>query len=730
MVHDLWSGFDQLLTPEAIGLLFVGMLVGMFMGMLPGLGVSLALSVMLPFLYHMSVVPAVALMLGALASSYYSASITAILLNTPGAPESFPTTLDGFPMAQRGEAGRALAISATSTLFGGLIGCVILIGLLQVAGQLINVFHPPEFAAIIVLALVLIGGTGESARTSKVILSGAFGFMLSFIGSDPVTGVERFTFGMPSLFSGINVVPFALGVFALTQMVLMYGRKESVAKTDSAALARQFRQQIPIGIRDTFRNWFEVVRSAVVASLLGLIPGVGGFTANFISYSLGRQTSKHRRDFGTGSPAGVASAEGSSLAKEVGSLVPAVALGLPSGLGMVIFIAALSILGLQPGPTLLKTQPALPYTMMWVMAIAGVVSCVVGLLLTPWLSRVTSVRGPLLFPFILALSILGSFAAVTNFAGVIEVAIFAGIGLVMRKLNYSLAAITIGLVLGTTFADNVHLTRSIYGWDFLTQSPLADVFLAAAVALLVLTSVRARGERRAMAGNGSTSVAGSTGVAGIATRGGDTSGDHPLLEPVADAVIAAISIVYMVVSLGYPPDAGQLPAIVSAIAAALALFRLVVHLAGRGGHARTPVVPAALAEPLEPDVPAPATVGAGAHRAQAGGSGPPDTGSRAVTLPVGESPAARPGAPGGSTPHWREVVALGWVVALVVATYLFGFELGVALGVAAYCLVSADWDNQRARWLFAGSTTAVAFGMAYAFVNLFHLSFTGLILNA
>src|ERR1700729_4082594 len=468
MTTNLLSGFSQLLTPEAIGLLFVGMAIGMFMGMLPGMGVSLALSLMLPFLYHMSVIPAITLMLATQAASYYAASITAILLNTPGAPESYPTTLDGFPMAQRGEAGRALAISAASTWAGGWIACI-------------------------VLALVLIGGTGESTSSAKVILSGAIGLMFSFIGSDPVTGIDRFTFGNISLLDGLNVVPFALGVFAMTQMVVMYGRNESVATGQQAMLRPPFRRQVGEGLGDAARSWIHILRSALVASLLGLIPGIGGFSANFISYSLGRQVSrKYGKQFGTGVPAGIASAEGSSLAKEGGSLVPAVALGPPSGVGMVIFIAALSILGIQPGPTLLKTEPSLPYSMLWVMAIAGLVSCGVGLIITPWLSRATSVRGPVMMPVIVSLAVLGSFAAVTGFAGVVELGVFAVVGVVLRKLGYSLAAMTIGLVLGGTFADNLHLTQTIYGWGFITSSPLADVFLVLAILLLVLIAWRGR----------------------------------------------------------------------------------------------------------------------------------------------------------------------------------------------------------------------------------------------
>jgi putative tricarboxylic transport membrane protein len=744
MTHDLISGFSQLLTPEAIGLLFVGMAVGMFFGMLPGMGVSLALSLMLPFLYHMSVVPAIALMLATQAASYYAASITAILLNTPGAPESYPTTLDGFPMAQRGEAGRALAISAASTWAGGWIACAVLLVLLPISGSLVAVFHPPEFVAIIILALVLIGGTGESTSGSKVILSGSIGLMLSFIGTDPVTGISRFTFGNVALMSGLNVVPFALGVFAMTQMVTMYGRNEAVASGAQGMVGRAFGRQVGQGLADALRSWLHVLRSALIASVLGLIPGIGGFAANFISYSLGRQLSRKAGKFGTGVPAGVASAEGSSLAKEVGSLVPAVALGLPSGVGMVIFIAALTILGVQPGPTLLRSQPTLPYSMMWVMAIAGLLSCGLGLILTPWLSRITRVRGPVMMPVIVSLAVLGSFAAVTDFSGVVELGVFAVIGVVMRKLGYSLAAMTIGLVLGGTFADNLHLTQSIYGWGFVTRSPLADVFLAISAVLLVL--ITWRGRRQGMA------------ALTPERAGRGPRRPHPVLEPATEAVIVVVSVIYLVIALGYPAGAGTLPAIIAAIAAATALVRLVSHAvraararlragepsasSGGPGTAAAPhaadaaLTDAALTDAALTD--AALTAMLAGHESGSGhgpGERPARLGSGAETGAATRHPddalAQENGSAGQGGGGWRraarEFAALGWIWAAVAATYLFGFEIGIPVVAAAYCLTSVEWNRRWKRLAYTAAVAVVTLIAAYYFVSLFNLTFTGLL---
>lgn len=714
MTHDLLSGFSQLLTPEAIGLLIAGMAIGMFMGMLPGMGVSLALSLMLPFLYHMSVIPAITLMLATQAASYYAASITAILLNTPGAPESYPTTLDGFPMARRGEAGRALAISAASTWAGGWIGCAVLLILIPVSGSLVRVFHPPEFAAIIILALVLIGGTGESTSSGKVVLSGSIGLMFSFIGSDPVTGISRFTFGNLALMDGLNVVPFALGVFAMTQMVVMYGRNESVAGGTQAMFANAFRRQVGQGLGDAAKAWVHILRSALVASVLGLIPGIGGFSANFISYSLGRQVSrKDGSKFGTGVPAGVASAEGSSLAKEVGSLVPAVALGLPSGVGMVIFIAALTILGVQPGPTLLKSQPSLPYSMMWVMAIAGLLSCVVGLIITPWLSRATNVRGPVMMPVIISLAVLGSFAAVTGFAGVVELGVFAIVGVVLRKIGYSLAAMTIGLVLGGTFADNLHLTQTIYGWGFVAHSPLADVFLVISVVLLALITWRGRRGRAVI-------TADTPERAGRGPRP-----DHPVLEPVAEAVIAVVSVIYLVIALGYPADAGRVPAIIAGIAAVVSLVRLVSRAVG-GLRARTAVAGQAEAVPTDAAL---AVVSAGDRGSQDHPFGITDFPEPAATgHPSPEQitpPAAEPGR--RRRRMAREFAALGWIWAAIAGSYLFGFVIGVPLVAAVYSLTCVEWNRRWQRFTYAAVVTCLAFVIAYGFESLFNLSFYGLL---
>lgn len=696
MIQHLFTGLTNLGAVSTLLLLIFGMAVGMFIGMLPGLGVVLVLTLMLPFVRHMSVLDAVSMMLATQAGVYFAASITAIVLNSPGAPESFPTTLDGYPMAKRGEAGKALAISATSTWMGGWVACVFFVILIQFATPLNKVFHPPEYMAIIILAIVLIAQTGRIPLT-KVFISGLLGLMLSFVGSDPVTGVERFTLGLPTLYSGIGVVPFALGVFAITQMVKMFGSGKSVASFDSMQLGKGFHHQVRLGIAETFRNWYHVVRSAVVAVLLGLVPGIGGFTANFISYGIGQRVSKNGDKFGTGVTQGLIAAEGSSLAKEVGSIIPAVALGLPSGLGMVIFLAALTILGLEPGPTLLNSTPSLAYSMMWVMAIAGLLSCVVGLLLAPQLSKITAVKGPLIFPFVIALAVLGSFADATTLMGVYLLIVFGMIGVVIRDLGYSVAAASIGLVLGGTFDDNVHLTSSLYGWDFVYKSPLADVFLIIAIYLIVSAGLRWHRQREDRI---------------------EQELKHPLMEWLFDAGMLVFSVIYFVVGIGYTSQAGEVPSVVAFLAGLCAAYRLV-------GDFRTwtrvrKIPPAqAMVEMSGDSHPEPiASVGGGED----------NIGAVAVMARRELDEEDRPLDPiQRRQKNVRELIALGWFVAFAAFALVAGFEIGVPLATFVYSLFVKDIPSKKGRITFAVAASVVVGIVAYAFVRLFHIAFHGII---
>lgn len=374
-------------------LLLVGMLAGTFIGVIPGLGGAVLLTMLLPFLYGMPVVPAIALMLAAHASIYFSGSITAILFNTPGAPESAATTYDGYAMTKQGRAARALGVSATATTFGGWVGFVILVLIIPEMYLLLTLFHPPEYLMLAILAVVLISQL-KSASLTKGLLSGLFGLMLSLVGYDPVTGVQRFSFDILSLYNGINISVVALGLFAFSEMYYLYGANRAMAQGVSVNFSRQPGARVWDGVRDVFSHVGLTIRSSLIGVLVGLVPGVGGVAGNFIAYGQAMRTSKHPERFGQGTPEGIIAPEASSLSKEAGSLVPAVALGVPGTVGMAVLMSAFTILGLVPGPTMLTHHLPLVFSMAWVLAITSLFASLIGLFLAPVLARLTAVPGP------------------------------------------------------------------------------------------------------------------------------------------------------------------------------------------------------------------------------------------------------------------------------------------------------------------------------------------------
>lgn len=476
-------------------LLLIGMLAGTFIGVIPGLGGAVLLTMLLPFLYGMPVVPAIALMLAAHASIYFSGSITAILFNTPGAPESAATTIDGYAMTKQGRAARALGVSATATTFGGWVGFVILVLIIPEMYLLVTLFHPPEYLMLAILAVVLISQL-KSASLTKGLLSGLFGLMLSLVGYDPVTGVQRFSFDILSLYNGINISVVALGLFAFSEMYYLYGANRAMAQGVSVNFSRQPGARVWDGVRDVFSYVGLTIRSSLIGVLVGLVPGVGGVAGNFISYGQAMRTSKHPERFGQGTPEGIIAPEASSLSKEAGSLVPAVALGVPGTVGMAVLMSAFTILGLVPGPTMLTHHLPLVFSMAWVLAITSLFASLIGLFLAPVLARLTAVQGPVLVPFIFAFGMIGGYVSTSDFVQTAAVVVLGVVGLVMKRLGYSLPGAIIGFILGRVAENNLYLTEQIFGWKFI-ERPLTDLLVLIILAVLVGPALsRRRGQRR------------------------------------------------------------------------------------------------------------------------------------------------------------------------------------------------------------------------------------------
>jgi putative tricarboxylic transport membrane protein len=721
MLHNLVTGLTTLGAASAIGYLIAGTLLGVFIGVIPGLGGSVVLSIVLSFAYHIPLTGTLCLFLGAHAGSYFSASVTSILLNAPAHPEAFPVTFDGFPMARKGQAGRALGISAASTCIGGLVGCAVLVGFIQIINNLGNFFHPPEYVALVLLAMILVGTLGSNS-VAKPLISAGLGIMVASIGPSLITGQYRFTFNQVGLYGGASLVAVALGLFAVPQMIMVFGTGTSASRqdmtgreieaADQVELEKGFGRQVLAGVADTFRHRLLLLQSGLVGSLVGIVPGIGGFAANFMSYGIAQQTQrKQRANFGTGIAEGIIAPEGSSLAKEAGSLVPIIGLGIPGSVGGSLFIAALTIKGIQTGFGFSTHYPTLPYEMVWILAIAGILGTVVGVLIAPVLAKVTGVPGPILMPFILSLAVLGPFLANVEFFAVYEVLIFGVVGLVLRRLRYSLASFVIGVVLGPTFETNVYLTHNVYpGFSFLSAQPAADAIFAIAIAVLVLKVVQIRREnaRETEALTKSLAqVADPAQRAAAVRRAKILAVRYPLLNlilTVAALALALFCIFYA--SANYDLATKLMPIIGGLLVAVPAVLQLPRdiqrYLLFRRERGKTgpdafppPAGPALDAEPTlddgspREDAPAPVSV------LSAVAGGPASLGAAVMPVPAavatatlepGQLPAITENAWGRAGQFTREFAAYLWLIGLVLGAYLVGFTWAIGAFVLLYGL--------------------------------------------
>ncbi|HEY7088235.1 MAG TPA: tripartite tricarboxylate transporter permease [Tepidisphaeraceae bacterium] len=492
MIHEMLSGGAELLSLTSIVLLVAGTLAGVMVGATPGLGGVVLLSIILPFLYGMSIKSGVILMLAAEGGVYFSGSITAILLNTPGAPESAATTFDGYEMTKRGMAARALGISATASTLGGWVGFALLLAVIPAMRSLIGLFQPSDFLMLAILAILLIGQLRASSP-AKGILSGLLGLMASYVGYDPITGIQRFTFNTLALYNGFNIAAVALGLFALSEMFVLYGRDTVVSGTERASDTTLF-SKLPTGARvidgvwDVLRRWPLVLQSGVLGTLLGAIPGVGAVAATFISYGLAKRTSRRGDMFGTGIPEGIIAPEAAVMAKESGGWIPTVTFGLPGGAGMAVVLSGLTILGVAPGPSMLTAHLDEVFAGAFTIGFASLLGSVLGLFMAPYLAKALRAPPYAIVPFIFALGLLGSAASAYSFAMAIVAMAFGLIGLIMKRYRYSPAATMIGFVLGPIIEKNLYLTTHLQGMNAFAR-PLTDVFAIVVIMLIASPAI-------------------------------------------------------------------------------------------------------------------------------------------------------------------------------------------------------------------------------------------------
>ena len=482
--HNLLYGFSVALSPGNFLYCLIGVFIGTIVGVLPGLGVMNAVALLIPMTFGMNPTAAMIMLAGIYYGAMYGGSTTAILINTPGEAPAIMTTLDGYQMALQGRAGPALGIAAFGSFIAGTFATIMLMLLAKPLVKVALSFGPTEYFSMLTLALCTLGGLmGESVI--KGLLMAAFGIFLGTMGIDPVSGVERFTFGKPELMDGIGFLPVAIGLFAIAEVLL----------TAEVELMRPVVEKIK-GLLPSLKDWmdckFAIARGTVIGFLIGCMPGGGATLASVVSYLVEKKVSKHPERFGKGAIEGVAAPETANNAASGGAMVPLLTLGIPSTGVSAVLLGALMLYGLRPGPLLFEKNPDLVWGLIASLYIGNFLLLVINLpLISIWV-RMLKIPFPILLPFILVIAITGTYATNNSVTEVYITLIFGVIGYFMKHADLPAAPVIMGIVLGSLLETHFRRALIISNGSYATffTHPVSAIFLSAALLSLLYPLIR------------------------------------------------------------------------------------------------------------------------------------------------------------------------------------------------------------------------------------------------
>ena len=481
MLHSAGHALLIILDPYRMLLLFSGVVMGLALGILPGIGGIAGLALLLPFTFNMDPPAAFALLLGMGSTTTTADPISAILFGAPGHAASAATTLDGYPMTRRGEAGRALGASYMSAMIGGLFGALLMGVSLPLLRPIILFLGSPELLAIAVFGISMVSSLSGNAPL-RGLAAACFGLMLAMIGTDPQSGTLRWTFDSLYLWDGLPIVPVTLGIFALPELCdLAIGRMAVV----ESGKAIDTKTGMLLGIKDCFKHWFLILRCSWIGAALGAVPGIGVAVIDWIAYGHALRTEKGAVDtFGKGDVRGVIAAESSTNAREGGHLVPTVAFGVPSSAGMAILLGAFLIQGLVTGPDMLTKNLDVTYSMVWSIAIANIVGSGLCFLFSGQLAKLATLRYTLIMPCVLSLIYIGAFEHSRNWGDLYSLLFFGMLGWGMKHFRWPRPPLVLGFILGGILERYMFISIERYGAGWLSRPVVIAMFVLSGLTLL------------------------------------------------------------------------------------------------------------------------------------------------------------------------------------------------------------------------------------------------------
>lgn len=474
------EAFAFVLTPLPLLLMFVGVSAGVFVGAIPGLTGTMLIALCLPLTFFMTPETAIVLLISIYVGAISGGLITATLLKMPGTEAAIMTTLDGFPMASSGRPGRALGLGIGGSFVGGVVSWCALVLLAKPLSIWATQFSAFNYFALIVMALVLIAVISQGSML-KGILAAFIGALLSLPGIDPSSGSPRLTFGLVELNGGIDPIPMFIGLFAFGTVLSDMLDRDSATKGVEAS-----RSGILMSIKDYMRHGVNLIRSSLIGTWIGLLPGVGAVIGSMVAYSVAKSVSKTPEKFGTGSEEGIIASEAANNATIGGAMIPLIALGLPGSLNNVLLLAALLIHSIQPGPLLFVNNPGLVYTLMAAMFMANVVMFVVMVVSVRWVSKINKIPRSVLFPIIMVSCIIGGFAYNNSLADVWALIAFGVLGFLMERGGFPKGPMAIAFILIPLAEQKLRTGLQITGgnWQPMYTDPLTVIMLLIAIGML------------------------------------------------------------------------------------------------------------------------------------------------------------------------------------------------------------------------------------------------------
>lgn len=567
MWEQAGEALSMLLEPLRLAALFGGMLAGMLFGMLPGLGGVATVSILLPFIYQLDELSAMAMLLGAIAVVYTSDTITSVLVGAPGSPASAPTAIEGHALAKEGRAAEALTVGFLSSCLGGIIGAIVLTLAIPVAGPLVLLLGTAELFMFALVGLYyassLVGG-----NPVKGLLAGCIGLLFGVVGPAPAAAEFRFAFDQAYLLDGLSLVIVALGLFGVVEALSMLAEGGGISR--AAVVLSAWRP----GAASAWRNRWLALRGALIGVLGGFVPAVGANASTWVAYAHAVRTTRDKSRFGRGEVRGIAAAESANNATIIADLVPTMLFSVPGGPAAAIFLGALFSFGFYPGPRFVTDHPDVMFLIIWSVALASVIGTLICFLVSPYIARLTRIRFALIAAPLILVMVLGSFQATNSIGDIFMLAVLGLLGWMMKQGGWPRAPVLVGFVLAKPMEQYFWLAEQLHGWRFLLRPGVIVIGLLIVVPIALQLWRRWRRPPDGEAARATAAVATQEGWERRSVATGRVS-------TVLSAAMLALFVLALIDALDFAPDAQLLPMLAIVPGTALAVLALGRDLAAR-----------------------------------------------------------------------------------------------------------------------------------------------------